>query len=310
MKFLILSLLLAVTITPLWSQETDPALVEQAINTIEDTAKDSLEQTKGHYPRLQRQGSLGQIQKVWNNPPKGAGVLNVTYSQGEVIPLVIREFKLTTIILPSWEKIAEIRVSDATSFEAEPLNHCVFVVKAIEFIGVDANMVVTGKSGNVYIFYLRSEGFNSVNISDDRVNVHVPGGAPQSFADPIRDDQLLVGAAKNSPSSQNKNSGTYPQELPPRIEDTNFQWAMSGKREDRDIAPLKVYDDGIRTWFYFGDRFDRQRLPIVFLVRDGVDTRVNFRIEDRSIVVMGVGVFSLRNGHKKICVYPSTLKKS
>lgn len=310
---MVVHLLLGLSLSSVLAQEIDYKAAEKVIDeasreTGSLVAQEIIEHNKGHYPRLAREGSLGQIQHAWDKAGKGSGTLNITYSQGQVIPLRLREFMITTIILPSWEKIVEIRVGDPGSFEALKSTQHILVMQPIESIGVDSNVVVIGGSGLVYSFYVRSEGYNSQHISESIVNVHVPGEVPQSFPELIQDEGGSF--RKSTPPSSVRNSSpseTYPQEIPPKMDELDFRWAMSG---DSEIAPRQVFSDGVRTWFNFAERFDKQRLPIISLVRDGVDTPVNFRIEGTMIVAMGVGVFTLRNGKKVVCVYPSYPKKA
>ena len=72
------------------AQEMDYKEAEKMIN---EAAKDMnpvlateiVQNNKGEYPRLARQGSLGEIQHAWDKTSPGSGVYNVTYSQAEMI---------------------------------------------------------------------------------------------------------------------------------------------------------------------------------------------------------------------------------
>lgn len=322
MRYYYLFLCLSLSLRSVLATDREFQAAEKVVNAAgqeaeRGVAEDIIEQNKGHYPRLARQGSLGQLQHAWDKAGKGAGAYNVTYSQGEIIRLRLREFTTTAIKLPSWEKIEDFHVSDRSGFDASMATEHILYVQPKRAIGIDSNVIVIGNSGLVYNFLVRSEGYNSENTTDLTVNVHVPGEVPQGFADPLRgasyrgesgswrsSKDALLSRDSSSPSD------VYPQEIPFRKSKLNWNWAMSGDEEDQEIAPMKVFSDGIRTWFDFADRFDEQDLPVVYRVIDGVDTQINTRIEDKMIVAETVGVFSLRNGKRVVCVYPSNLKKS
>jgi type IV secretory pathway VirB9-like protein len=76
---------------------------------------------------------------------------------------------------------------------------------------------------------------------------------------------------------------------------------MSGERS---IAPRRVFSDGVFTWFDYGAKWDREDLPAVYRVVDGVDTPVNTRIKGTMLVAEATGAFTLRNGQRVVCVRP------
>ncbi len=276
------------------------ASAEEDISFVKETPDQADQSHSRQESRLARPYELGAIQKAWDQAGQSAGAYSVTYSQQEVIRLKLREFMVTTVVLPSWEKIADILVGDASAFEATRVADHIFLLKPKEFVGVDSNVTVTGASGLVYTFYVRSEGYNTRTLPHLRVHVHVPGAVPQSFA-------LSQGRHASSSSTDSLPlPEDYPQSLPPRLDRLNFQWSMAG---DSSIAPQQVFSDGLRTWFNFGHRLEEQDLPIILRVMDGVDTPVNTRIEGNLVIAESVGVFTLRNGKRVVCVYPSRLRK-
>ncbi len=305
-SFLLSLSFLVVLLTQGWVHEEE---IRQAAQTIEaapqETPEDVQKHQAGEYPRLERQHSLGAIQKAWDKASPSAGAYSVTYSQQEVIRLRLREFMTTTVVLPSWEKIDDIIIGDVSTFEATRATDHILLLKPKEFIGADSNITVVGKSGLVYTFYVRSEGFNSKNIPDLRVHVHVPGEVPKSFPE-TRKELYGNSAGVAESSAGSGETGDYPSSLPPRMDQLNFQWSMSG---DSSIAPQQVFSDGIRTWFNFGNHLEEQDLPVISRVIDGVDTPVNTRVEGNLVIAESVGVFTLRNGKRVVCVYPSTYKK-
>ena len=293
---------------------------DQAAQVVNEVAETHFEgngevehQKDGKFPQLERQHTLGAIQRAWDKAPNQAGVYAVTYSQEQLIKIRLREFMTTTVVLPSWEVIEEVIIGDSSTFEAVQKGGHILLLRCKEFVGADSNITAVGKSGLVYTFYVRSEGYNSENLPDLRVHVHVPGDIPMSFS------ENAVGKEKGSPikaalSSEERMRDTssnleYPSHIAPKLSRLNFKWSMAG---DSDIAPRQVFSDGVRTWFNFdngtGKLLEQQDLPIIARVIDGVDTPVNTRIEGSMLIAETEGVFTLRNGTKTVCIYPTNMK--
>ena len=269
----------------------------------------------GKYPRLERQHSLGSIQQAFDQSTEEAGVYKVRYSQQALIKLRLREFMTTIVVLPSWEEITDIIVGDKSTFEASKKESHIFLLKPKDFIGADSNITVLGRSGLVYTFYVRSEGYNSVNLPDLRVHVHVPGDIPRQFSgqstsqNGTKEDFDKRGENPSLQQDRLHNlTKDYPQTLPPKMDRLNFKWSMAG---DQTIAPRQVFSDGVRTWFNFddgaGSKIEEKDLPVISRVLDGVDTPINTRIEGNLIVAEATGVFTLKNGNRTTCVYPTNL---
>ena len=323
MRFLWLFILTNISLSVLAATHQNTGTVQnadQAAQIVNEAAETHFEgnidvehQKDGKFPRLERQHTLGAIQRVWDKAPNQAGVYAVTYSQEQLIKLRLREFMTTTVVLPSWEVIEEIIVGDASTFEALQKGNHILLLRCKEFVGADSNITVVGKSGLVYTFYVRSEGYNSENLPDLRVHVHVPGDIPMSFSVNSQKEKGSSSKSKTALSSEEKMNDThsleYPSLIAPKLSRLNFKWSMAG---DSDIAPRQVFSDGVRTWFNFdngtGKLLEQQDLPIIARVIDGVDTPVNTRIEGSMLIAETEGVFTLRNGTKTVCVYPTDMK--
>ena len=275
-------------------------------------------QREGKFPRLERQHTLGAIQRSWDKAGRQAGIYTVTYSQQQLIRLRLREFMTTTVVLPTFEVIEDIIVGDKSTFEAVKNNDHIVLMRSKEFVGADSNITIVGRSGIVYSFYVRSEGYNSENLPDLRVHVHVPGDVPMSFPaggggylkEKSRPHQGTVFSSETMKNNNNnQQTEGYPATLSPKLSRLNFKWSMSG---DASIAPRQVFSDGVRTWFNFDDgsgkAIEQQDLPIIARVMDGVDTPVNTRIDGTLLIAESEGIFTLRNGSRTVCVYPTDLK--
>jgi len=260
--------------------------------------QDVNEQTAGNYPELIRKESpaLGQIQHAWDNANDSAGVYNVNYSPTEVIRLTTREYMTTSLIFPGWETIkdAGIIIGDPSNFEAIKLDPNVVLIRLVGNVGVDSSMTLLGESGNVYSVYIRGVGYNADKISD--ITVHIRAPFPRL-------------AKQISPNKETRSLLEKTDYLEAVIFDPaklDFNFSMSG---DASIAPERIYSDGMRTWFDYGDKMGAITLPSIFAVIDGVDTPVNTHREGTRIIAQSAGKFSLKSGSKVTCVYPTETKK-
>ena len=79
----------------------------------------------------------------------------------------------------------------------------------------------------------------------------------------------------------------------------NYAYSMVGK--DSNISPVKIYDDGISTYF----KFSNNVLPDIFYVnKDGSETPAKYIVKDGMLVVKNTAwQFSLRNNNNLICIF-------
>jgi len=250
-------------------------------------------QVSGQYPALNRQESLplGAIQHAWDNAEPSAGIYQVQYNPREVIRLITREFMTTTIIFPVWEVIVEELLGDKSVYQIKKPKPNVVVIIPNEFVGVDSSITLVGESGHVYAFYVRSEGYNSANISDIAVHIRVP--APKF--EPRNSNALLTAELKDKTD--------YLEAVSFDPAQLNFDFDMAG---DQSIAPERVYSDGLRTWFDYGSKMGSKTLPVIFAVIDEVDTPINVTREGTRLVAQALGAFTLKSGKKLTCVTPSS----
>ena len=135
-------------------------------------------QLEGNYGSIQRSSlPSGQAQKAWTNPFKNMsqgqdapGNVRYQWSADLVMPVRLRAGVITNIILPDWEKAKDAMIGDGTAVEAKIVRSNVIAVRALS-VGTDTSMTVIGGSGNVYTFYLRTEGRNSTVLTDFQVFV-------------------------------------------------------------------------------------------------------------------------------------------
>ena len=277
------------------------------------TEQDLNSMASGQFPEMERSSTLpiGAIQNSWNKPfassgQTSPGIMRYVWRPDFVMPIRTREFMTTTIELPAWEKIDRIILGDTMVFEATRVKENIIVVRP-SHSGADTNMTMIGVSGNLYNFYLRSEGWNSSQITD--LAVYVTAGKP-GLANLVASSDAALSAHGQKPGKI-ESSEDAPQDYLREIafDPANIQFNMrvfAKTPADIDIAPLRVFSDGVWTYFDYGDKADTQRRPVVFQMIDGVETMVNTRTagpKGNMLVAEAVGDFVLRNGRRVICVY-------
>lgn len=304
---------------------------------ISQTEQDLQDQAAGRFPVIQRSSTLpiGAIQKKWNQPIKSSGqtapgIMRYVWRPDFVMPIRTREFMTTTLELPSWENVERIILGDTLVFEATRVKPNLLVVRP-SHSGADTNMTVIGASGNIYNFYLRSEGWNSDQITDFTVYISAGGGgsniiepAPVGAGDAaggsatppraansggavFRSGATSASSSPTAPAASSIQPPDYIREIAFKPEDLRFDLRLFAPTPaDIEIAPLRAFTDGVWTYFDYGEKADTVRRPVVFLVVDGVDTMVNTRTAGPTggiLIAEAVGNFTLRNGNRVICVY-------
>ena len=250
-------------------------------------------QVNGDFNQMERKESLplGAIQTAWDNSTAGQGIYDVEYLSNEVIKLRVREYMTTTIELPKWEIIKKVVIGDDGVVKATVLHDRFVVLKPQEYIGADTSVTVICH-GYTYWFYVRCEGYNSKLVPDIGVK--------------IRAFPPLKNKVEGISNKNEQKTIDYLEKVVTSPEELNFKFSMSGSKK---IAPKIVYSDGYRTWLNYGENIKKVRLPVIYIVVDGVDTPVNVTKIKQSLVIQGSGTFTLKNGEEITCVYPTKQKK-
>ncbi len=118
--------------------------------------------------------AVADYQAAWDNPRANMaagstqpGYANLTWSTGTVLPIKTRSGMATLVTLPSGEKIDDYLIGNANLFNVETSQgaQTLYIQPTDDNHGSDTNLIVTGQSGNKYIFYLRAYPINSNEIS-------------------------------------------------------------------------------------------------------------------------------------------------
>lgn len=303
---------------------------------------DAIAQTNGDFESVNPNylHSLGMQQKAWNDPMSHLGegqtkpgYSKYTWSPDIILPVRLREGMMTLINLPTWELIEKVHIGSPESFGGEiaaPNSLLLYADPA--YIGVDSNMIVFGRSGNRYVFYLRSETYNTEKITQSVVDVLVgPRYTPAEFGGRLgtsngvtnpaakrgslggqgvphwavgrsggQNPQFGINTASTGPSNWLQNIPVDPESLRFDID------IYIPNPSDVDIAPDNVWRDNIFTYIDLGPKaLTMTQRPIVNLLVQETEVPVGFRTSgpnSRLIIVEAIGDLVLRNGKKLICL--------
>ncbi len=264
------------------------------------------------------------IQEAWDNPTANMtagsikpGYAQLAWSTGSVLPIKLRNGMVTMLTLPNGEQIEDAVVGDKGQFDIDATqgNRTMFISPKSNNQGSDTNMIVTGKSGNKYIFYLRAEPSNSSEITYSQVDIVLDNGG----ALPV-----MGGGAKNVATGAS--GSIFKQSAPSSsvvgVDGEDYGWIKSMKidpsefRFDLDIfvpnpddyviAPERVWRDRIFTYIDFGDKvISMTQRPVVSLLVEGGESPIGFRTDgedSRLIIVEAVGDMVLRSGQRIVCI--------
>ena len=301
------------------------------------------QQAKGEYTPIDRSVGgmpMGTTQDAWSKPfdnmspgQKAPGVVRFQWSPDLIMPIRIRDYMTTMIVLPEWEEAIDFYIGESFYMQGTIVRSNVVGIRSSQS-GIDTTLTVVGKSGSLYTFYVRAESYNTRKITDINVFVEVPpsagmwknnGSSPLDFQRGYGGQSQMApipggmnrgpAAGPYQPASYQQNSYQQPSytqpdavnsgSLVPR-ESMIFNMTMyEVNKGDSAIAPEYVYSDGVWTYFHYADRGRTVDRPVVYRVVDGVESRINTRTAGRYgevLIAEGVGNFVLRNGAKTICV--------
>lgn len=262
------------------------------------------------------------IQEAWDNPNANMasgsskpGYAQLTWAPGNVIPIKLRNGMVTMVNLPDGEQIEDGVVGNDGLFQFDPQKNgrSMFITPDGSNQGADTNLIVTGKSGNKYIFYLRSEPANSSEITYSQVDVVLDGNSTLPVA--------MTGAGQTSGMNSifKKASGTnavlgvdgedYGWIKSMKIDPSEFRFDLDifvPNPDDYVIAPERVWRDRIFTYIDFGDKvIAMTQRPVVSLLVEGGESPVGFRTDGedgRLLIVEAVGDMVLRSGQRLVCI--------
>lgn len=264
------------------------------------------------------------VQDAWDNPDANMatgsskpGFAQLTWAPGAVLPIRLRNGMVTMINLPEGEIIEDGVIGNSELFQVDPQKGGRTILMTPEKAnqGSDTNLIVTGKSGNKYLFYLRSEPSNSSEISYSQVDVVLDG----------RSSLPSVGGATAGAGQTSGMNSIFPRKATTStlgVDGEDYGWIKTMKidpsefRFDLDIfvpnpddfviAPERVWRDRIFTYIDFGDKvIAMTQRPVVSILVEGGESPVGFRTDGengRLLIVEAVGDMVLRSGQRIVCI--------
>ncbi len=262
------------------------------------------------------------IQEAWDNPTANMasgsikpGYAQLSWSSGTVLPIKLRNGMVTMITLPNGEQIADAFVGNQGLFsiQATQGDRTMFISPDATNQGSDTNLIVTGKSGNKYIFYLRSEPSNSSEITYSQVDVLLDGNAnlPMAGTATASSGGAKSIFKKSAPTTSvvGVDGEDYGWIKSMKIDPSEFRFDLDifvPNPDDYVIAPERVWRDRIFTYIDFGDKvISMTQRPVVSLLVEGGESPVGFRTDGedgRLLIVEAVGDMVLRSGQRIVCI--------
>ncbi|MBO4480541.1 MAG: TrbG/VirB9 family P-type conjugative transfer protein [Alphaproteobacteria bacterium] len=264
------------------------------------------------------------IQSAWDNPNANmaSGSIKPGYTQlawetGTVLPIKLRNGMVTMVNLPNGEQIEDAVVGNDGFFSIEGAQgtRTLYITPAPDNMGSDTNMIVTGKSGNVYTFYLRSEPANASEITYSQVDVVLDNNArlpnvvnPSAVASSGTMNSIFKKTPKKS-STIGVDGEDYDWIKTMKIDPSEFRFDLDifvPNPDDYVIAPERVWRDRVFTYIDFGDKvISMTQRPVVSLLVEGGESPVGFRTDGqdgRLLIVEAVGDMVLRSGQRIVCI--------
>lgn len=294
----------------------------------------SAEQAQGNYQPMNMGyagfNSLGMTQAAWLDPLQnlGEGQSKPAYSRyywspDLVLPIRVREGMITLLNFPEWEMIEDIFIGDNATFDGQisgPNSLMLYPRKGAN-VGVDTNVIVFGRSGNRYVFYVKSEAVNTERLTNSIIDIDVIGGEDgvggAGSANFGGGSGGVLGAHVGGTNSGGKSVGAnytrrfqksdWLKSIP--LDPSKFRFDLEvyvPNPDDVVIAPERVWRDDIFTYIDLGKKaLNMMQRPVVSMIVERVEVPVGFRTkgpDNRLIIVEGVGDLVLRNGKRLICV--------
>ena len=291
----------------------------------------SAEQAQGNYTPMNMGymgfNSLGMTQAAWLDPMQnlGEGQSKPAYSRyywtpDLVLPIRVREGMITLVNFPEWEMIEDIFIGDSATFDGQissPNSLMLYPRKGAN-VGVDTNIIVFGRSGNRYVFYVRSEAVNTERLTNSIIDIDVidapegVGGAggfgsTSGGASGARAFAGSGGKSVDASYTRRFQKSDWLKSIP--LDPSKFRFDLEvyvPNPDDVVIAPERVWRDDIFTYIDLGKKaLNMMQRPVVSMIVERVEVPIGFRTkgpDNRLIIVEGVGDMVLRNGKRLICI--------
>ncbi len=266
--------------------------------------------------------SYGMTQAAWLDPLQnlGEGQTKPAYSKyywssDLVLPIRLRESMITMINFPEWEMIESVQFGNAEAFGGKIEGPNTVLLWSSGPIGVDSNVVMFGRSGNKYVFYVKSESFNTERLTNSIVDIVVPQENADAVGTPAANVSSYGGGGYSgsnplgglNTATRRLQKNDWIKEIPFNPDNLRFDMEVYVPNPaDVVIAPERVWRDDVFTYIDLGEKsLTMVQRPIVTQIVERSEMPVGFRTKgpnNRLIIVEGIGDFVLRNGKRIICL--------
>lgn len=215
----------------------------------------------------------------------------LVYSPNEVFRLKFKVGYQSHIVFPADETPILQSFGDSRGWSVKLVGTSLFI-KPLD-PGLSTNMILETSKNRLYYFELTST-YNDDETDEDfayRISFYYP-------------DQVL-----DTPSmSKNKGKLSGMLQLPKGAPDpgsgsfgVNFRYSFAGS--SRDIRPIKVFDDGKRTYFLFSN--NNEKIPMIYAINaKGIEELLHYKVVDGYVVVDTTEYqFTMRIGKDLVCIF-------
>ncbi len=261
--------------------------------------------------------SLGMTQEAWLDPLQnlGEGQSKPAYSKyywykDLVLPIRLRESMITLVNFPEWEMIESVQFGNKNAFYGQIVGPNTVLLWTEGEVGVDTNVVMFGRSGNKYVFYIKSEGVDTERLTNAIIDIEIPeDGSNNSsgggVSGGVSSGGSSLGGIKTATRRFQKQD--WLKEIPFNPDQLKFDMEVYVPNpQDVVIAPERVWRDDVFTYIDLGEKaLTMVQRPIVTQIVERSEMPVGFRTKgpnNRLIVVEGIGDFVMRNGKRIICL--------
>ena len=218
---------------------------------------------------------------------------SVTYLFGQAMAVVVcTPMRLCNISLEQGEVVNDVHIGDSARWQVAPsvsgeapyeVVHA--VVKPIE-VGIETSLMIT-TDRRVYHMTLKSSESDYM----PSVKFRYPNSQKGEWDDLMQAQSEMVAtqeALRADEEAARQQQNAAPKGTPRlgiSVDDLHFEYRIKG--DNYVWRPLRVYDDGIRTFIQLPDEALNGELPVL-LAENKTDDIVNYRIKDNRFIVDGV----------------------
>lgn len=267
-------------------------------------------------------GNMKMIQEAWNDKEALTdSIVHYDYKQDTFMPIAMRVLMASYIVLPKWEEIDYHSIGNTHGFKIQQPRANTLIVQGIAS-GIDSDLRIVGKYGDIYNFYLRNLPVDSEQVPN--LTVYVNNNNIQSQFKPLplpskNQDEETLNNEDKEPLSKNDNSskpvapGTL-QELEKAKADylklvptgKKFNWMrISGAEE---LAPKAAFNDGIWTYLDYSHLKHHGRAMAISEVVEGHDYPITQSeyTDEGFLIIKSISRegFTLRNQDTTVCIRP------